>query len=74
MASRDTNPVIQDYTTPVVFSKRSVNIFATTASRRLAVYTQEKGTNNLVSCAEPSPDVGEAFAAAIAAGLKHLQR
>jgi hypothetical protein len=42
MASRDTNPVIQDYTTPAVFSNRSVNIFATTASRRLAIFTEEK--------------------------------
>jgi hypothetical protein len=69
VASRDTNPVIQDYATPAVFSDRSVNIFATTASRRLAVFTEKKEDGSFLTCAEPSPDVGEVFAAAIAAGI-----
>jgi hypothetical protein len=69
MAPRDTNPVIQDYTSPAIFRSSSVNIFATTASRRLAVF-REVDTGVFVSCAEPSPDVGEVFAEAIAAGLK----
>jgi hypothetical protein len=70
IASRDTNPVIQDYTTPAVIYPTSVNIFATTASRRLAIIKENKAKDSFVTCAEPSPDVGEVFAAAIAAGLK----
>lgn len=70
MASRDTNPVIQDYTTPNLIRPTSVNIFATTASRRLAVVKENKNKDSFETCAEPSPDVGEVFADAIAAGLK----
>lgn len=69
IASRDKNPVIQDYTSPAVFSGSSVNVFATTASRRLAVFREVKD-GEFLTCAEPSPDVGEAFAEALAAGLK----
>ena len=68
VASRDTNPVIQDYTTPSLVKSTSVNIFATTASRRLAVVKESK--DSFETCAEPSPDVAEVFADAIAAGLK----
>lgn len=70
LAFRDTNPVIQDYATPAPLSfKRSTNVFATTASRRLAIVTEDS-KGNLLTCAEPPPDVGEAFASAVAAGLQ----
>ena len=69
-SSRDTNPVIQDYAIPAPFSfKRSTNIFATTASRRLAIFTEDRN-GKVLTCAEPPPDVGEAFASAVAAGLQ----
>ncbi|MDF0677749.1 MAG: hypothetical protein P0107_01140 [Nitrosomonas sp.] len=69
-AFRDTNPVIQDYAIPVPFSfKRSTNVFATTASRRLVIVTEDsQGATK--TCAEPPPDVAEVFASAITAGLK----
>lgn len=69
LAFRDTNPVIQDHATPALLSFRRTNVFATTASRRLAIVTEDS-KGNLLTCAEPPPDVGEAFASAIAAGLQ----
>lgn len=68
-AFRDTNPVIQDYAIPAPLSfKRSTNVFATTASRRLVIVAQDnQGTK---TCAELPPDVAEVFASAITAGLK----
>ena len=76
-SARESNPVIQDYITPNVFTDNSVDMFATTASRRLVIVSQserydaeeEKLVTALESCAEPPPDVGEAFSAAIAAGI-----
>ena len=47
---------------------RSTNVFATTAGRRLIIVTQSK--DGLLTCAEPPPDVSEAFASTIAAGLR----
>lgn len=73
LASRDTNPVIQDYSTTSLSSFDRTVMFATTASRRLAIITENKdplSTAKILTCAEPPPDVGEAFASAISAGLQ----
>ena len=70
LASRDTNPVIQDYATTNLTSFNRAVVFATTASRRLAIVAEDKhALGKVVTCAEPPPDVGEAFASAIAAGI-----
>lgn len=66
LSHRDTNPVIEDH---AMISKDKANVFATTASRRLAFITTDSKGKNKVICSEPPPDVGEAFASAIAAGL-----
>lgn len=74
-AHRDTNPTIQDVFTRPLFdtSGRVVNTFATTASRRVVIVSEdisrEKKFQFLV-CAEPPPDVGEAFASSIFNELK----
>lgn len=71
LASRDTNPVIQDYATTNLTSFDRAVVFATTASRRLAIVAEDRhALGKVITCAEPPPDVGEAFAAAIAAGLQ----
>jgi hypothetical protein len=79
LSPRETDPVIQDYTVPAFIFSRSTNVFATTASRRLVIVTEEdiddpkkpgKKKNVFLTCAEPSPDVGETFASAISSGLK----
>jgi len=76
IASRDTNPVIQDYAgNPIanMFRANIISTFATTASRRMVIIRENKDENGIKSistCAEPSPDVGEAFASAIADGIK----
>jgi hypothetical protein len=79
--SRETNPVIHDSAYEPGFfgslsSKQDINTFATTASRRLVIIRTEKNKNkndeneySFLSCAEPSPDVGEAFGASVAAGI-----
>jgi hypothetical protein len=71
LASRETNPVIQD------FSYRWLSndsVLSTTASRRLALMSYQNNAANggsiLVTCAEPPPDVGETFAKALAAQLE----
>lgn len=75
LASRDTNPVIQDSAgNPVanMFRAHLISTFATTASRRIVIIRESEtsGVKVISSCAEPSPDVGEAFASAIADGIK----
>jgi hypothetical protein len=71
LASRDTNPVIQDYATTNLTSFDRAVVFATTASRRLAIVAEDKHSpGKVITCAKPPPDVAEAFAAAIAAGLQ----
>lgn len=68
LSSRATNPVIQDYAVPETWmNKRPTNVFATTSSYRLAIIA-ERDKKQLI-CAEPPPDVAEAFASAIAAGF-----
>lgn len=70
LASRSTNPVIQDFTIKWFSDTSSLS---TTASRRLAlmVYkTDADGRKSLVTCAEPPPDVGETFAKALAAQIE----
>lgn len=71
--SRDTNPSIQDMTVAPHFwpwSPEALNTFATTSSRRLVLVKSTDYGENVISCAEPSPDVGEAFASAIANAIK----
>lgn len=68
-AHRDTNPVVEDNTNNANFWGRFLNedsfsTFSTTASRRLVVVLQNNETTEV--CSEPSPDVGEAFASAVA--------
>lgn len=76
IASRETNPVIQDYAgNPIanMFRANIISTFATTASRRMVIIREnkdEQGVKSISTCAEPSPDVGEAFASAIADGIK----
>ena len=67
-SDRRDNSVIQDWATPSTFLSSSTNVFATKASHRLALIV-ENG-DRLITCAEPSPDVGETFAAAIASSFK----
>lgn len=69
LSARESNPVIQDNVSPNVFVSQSLDLFATTASRRLVIVSQARDGEQFQSCAEPSPDVGEAFSAAIAAGI-----
>ena len=65
--NRETNPAIQDYILPNVFSglfdQDTADIFATKASHRLVISKME-------SCAEPSPDVGETFISSITNDFK----
>lgn len=76
IASRETNPVIEDYAgNPIanMFRANIISTFATTASRRMVIIRESKdtaGIKYISTCAEPSPDVGEAFASAIADGIK----
>lgn len=76
IAYRDTNPVIQDYAgNPIanMFRANIISTFATTASRRMVIIRENKdehGIKSISTCSEPSPDVGEAFASAIADGIK----
>ncbi len=69
LSARESNPVIQDSVPPNIFADKSLDIFGTTASRRLIIVSQASDGNELASCAEPPPDVGEAFSAAISAGV-----
>jgi hypothetical protein len=84
-SERESNPIIQDTTTtwlkPFWNNKDNVDVFATTASRRMVVVRegsktviQPDGTvietRGVESCAEPPPDVGEVFSAAVAGGLQ----
>jgi hypothetical protein len=72
-ASRDTNPAIQDISVAPhwwPWNRTNVNTFATTASRRLVIAKHDNDGDVLTTCAEPPPDVGEAFASAVASGLQ----
>jgi hypothetical protein len=68
---RDTNPIIKDNTNNARFwggigtrDAATFSTFSTTASRRMIVVLQNKNTTEV--CSEPSPDVGETFASAVA--------
>lgn len=66
---RDTNPSIQDGTVAPHFwpwNKTMLNTFSTTASRRMVLAKYDEMGDTLLICAEPPPDVGEAFASAVA--------
>lgn len=70
---RQDNPAIQDITVSPHFwpwSKTGLNTFSTTASRRMVIAKQEDYGDKITTCAEPPPDVGEAFASAIADSFK----
>jgi hypothetical protein len=76
---RESNPVIKDYVgNPIThwFKSDTLNTFATTASRRMVMIREYKikdGNTKATAtftCAEPSPDVGEAFNSALADGIK----
>jgi hypothetical protein len=72
-AYRDTNPVLKDSTTNAQFwanlfgNSTSFSTFSTTASRRMVVVLEKNNKTEI--CSEPSPDVGEAFASAVADAL-----
>jgi hypothetical protein len=76
ISSRDSNPVIEDAVGNQLinlFKDSKISTFATTASRRLVLireYEKSKGEKVIATCAEPSPDVGEAFASAVADAIK----
>ncbi|MCK9395794.1 MAG: hypothetical protein M0Q44_09415, partial [Methylobacter sp.] len=75
-AYRDTNPVVKDTTLNTNFWSKlfgdstSFSTFSTTASRRMVVVLEKNDTatksRTTEVCSEPSPDVGEAFASAVA--------
>jgi len=71
LSSRESNPVIQDFAYRWLSDDSALS---TTASRRLALMSYRKngtdGRTNLITCAEPPPDVGETFAKALAAQLE----
>ncbi|SEQ46274.1 hypothetical protein [Nitrosomonas ureae] len=70
---RETNPSIQDMALNTHFwpwSKQGLNTFSTTASRRMVLTRIEDWGHRIISCAEPSPDVGEAFKTSIYDALK----
>jgi hypothetical protein len=72
-ANRDTNASIQDiYVAPHFWpwSKKGVNTFSTTASRRMVLVTSNTWGDSMTTCSEPSPDVGEAFVSAVSNALK----
>ncbi len=72
-SDRKDNPSIQDLAVTPHFwpwSKNGVNTFSTTASRRMVLVKLGDWGDEVMTCAEPSPDVGEAFASAIADGIK----
>jgi hypothetical protein len=67
-SSRETNPVIQGMLYDALIPG-AVEYLAPTASRRLVLY-KKKTDGTIMSCAEPPPDVGEAFAATVAGGAQ----
>jgi hypothetical protein len=69
LSSRDTNPTIQDITiAPHIkpWNKTMLNTFSMTSSRRLVIAKFDNSGDSLTTCAEPPPDVGEAFVSAVA--------
>lgn len=68
LTHRDSNPVVKDdsISLGVIGDKYrdDFTTFSTTASRRMVVVLQNKQETKI--CSEPSPDVGEAFATAVA--------
>ncbi|MDO8845577.1 hypothetical protein [Methylicorpusculum sp.] len=69
IANRDTNPIIQDWSVAphiLPWNSTMLNTFSTTASRRMVLAKYEATGDTLLTCAEPPPDVGEAFASAVA--------
>jgi hypothetical protein len=73
LTSRETNPSIQDITMAPHFwpwAKNAVNTFSTTASRRMVLVNSQNWGDEITSCAEPPPDVGETFASAISDAIK----
>lgn len=70
LSQRVSNPVIQDFAFRWLSRDSALS---TTASRRLALMSYRLNSNNaveMVTCAEPPPDVGETLAKAIAAQLE----
>lgn len=70
---RETNPSIQDLALNThiwPWSKQGLNTFSTTASRRMILMRIEDWGHRIISCAEPSPDVGESFKTSIYDALK----
>lgn len=72
-STRLENPVIESDTNDSAFLARLFHIktpsfssFATTASRRTINILQDSDKNRIEICSEPSPDVGEAVASAVA--------
>lgn len=81
--TRETDPLIVDDLSPTgfvssIFSKinveyEGVNSLSSTASRRIAILKQDPSApagDQITLCAEPPPDVGEAFASAISNAIK----
>ncbi len=68
LTHRESNPVVKDDSISLgIIGKdysKDFTTFSTTASRRIVVVMQNKKFTEI--CSEPPPDVGEAFAAAVA--------
>ena len=61
-------PIIEDHS-----HDKKVTTFSTIASRRMVILSQVPGgqaTDNIIICAEPSPDVSDNIASSLAAALK----
>jgi hypothetical protein len=72
LSDRETNPVIEEYqASGLLGTERLAGILATTASRRTVLVKLSEGglARTGFVCAEPPPDVSEAFARSFAAAL-----
>ena len=58
-------PIIEDHS-----HDKKVTTFSTIASRRMVILSQDQATDNIIICAEPSPDVSDNLASSLAAALK----
>ena len=68
-SDRTTDPVIEDYIRPSVSDRQEFGVLSITSTKRNAYVKLLKNGEVGVVCAEPPPDVGEAFAKTFAANL-----
>ena len=68
-SDRTTDPVIEDYIRPSMSDREEFGVLSITSTKRNAYVKLLKNGEVGVVCAEPPPDVGEAFAKTWAANL-----